>query len=309
MSLEDKKNALDYFDQIDDAIEGDPEFFKYYSDAPDILADAERHQGRPLGFETLDAITGGVSSGELIVITAPTGVGKTTFCQSISWTLARAGHPVLWYTLELSLAQFLKPYLDNDEGVQWDQGGKLLKTSKYPIYFPKEPEKLDFKTLKRVMRYAHDEFGVQHVFIDHLHYLLDHRAIERSRSISLHIGDRLRGLRQLALETGVSIFLVAHMQKTEDGKRPTLSDIRDSSFIGQEADLVLTLWRERLKSPITKMIGDVEYEETFSPITNCAIEKSRRTGRKGLCYLGWEKGLYYELSKAQVDLILKPETS
>lgn len=302
MSLTNEEK-IKFLNQMDGDVEEDPEFISYANDVLEIVSGGEKHTGRPLGFEALDKLTGGVSSGELVIVTAPTGVGKTTFCQSVSWMLAQKGHPSLWYTLEVSLYQFLQPLLKNDAEAKWDDAGKLVKTSPWPIYFPKNVERINFKKLKEAINMAHVEYGVEHVFIDHLHYLLDHKAIERSRSTSLHIGDRLRELRQIALATGVSIFLVAHLTKTEDGKRPTLSDMRDSSFIGQEADVVICLWRDRLKEPLKREIDGVEFEETFSPITNCAIEKSRRTGQKGQVALKWNKGLYREMTQTEKEVI------
>ncbi len=271
-----------------------PKFLSYL-DAPAILEESAMHRGKPVGFPTLDKMLDGVSAGELIVVTAPTGVGKSTFCQSITWNLARETKPCLWYTLEVSLPNFLMPFVKNDPGAQWEDTGKLLKVSSMPIYFPKDVEKLDFDSLKAAIRYAYLNYGVEHVFIDHLHYLLQHKDIERSGNISMYIGDRLRQLRQIALETGVSIFLVCHLTKMEEGVRPTISNMRDSSFIAQEADAVLVLWRDRLKEPIT-VNG---FPETFSPIVHCALEKARRTGVRGMFDLGFHKGLYHELTEAE----------
>lgn len=302
-SLEEMYELLEHGRSVDPENEETPEFIHYTTDAQEIVEEGRQHQGRPLGFPVLDGITGGVSSGELIIVTAPTGVGKTTLTQSISWMLAKKNNPSLWYTLELNIFQFIQPFLKHDPEVEWDDSGKLLKVSNLPIYFPKNVENLDFKKLKRAIRYANKHMGVEHVFIDHLHYLLDHKSIEKTKSISLHIGERLRSLRKIALETGVSIFLVAHLSKTEDGKRPTLSDMRDSSFIAQEADLVLVLWRERLKHPQMTTVDGVEFELTHSPIVHCAVEKSRRTGRRGMTYFSWKDGLYSEATRQDVDKV------
>ena len=297
------EEKLKYFNTMEAVPETNPEFFKYDVDVPAIAEEASKHQGRPLGFDTLDMLTGGVSSGELVVVTAKTGVGKTTLCQSISWELAHKGHPVLWYTLEVGLMNFIQPFIQNDAGATYNTAGKLEKVTELPVYFPKDMERLDFKSLKQAIRYAHDKFGVEHVFIDHLSYLVSSKDLNRNGSMSLHIGDKLRDLRRIAIETGVSIFLVAHVTKIEDGKRPSINDLRDSSFIGQEADIVLVLWREKLKNPVIKKVGEVEYEETLSPIVHCAVEKSRRTGKRGVFWLKHDKGLYTEATRRDLDAV------
>lgn len=278
------------------------EVFVEYKEAPRILEQAKKHRGRPMGFASLDTILDGVCSGELIVITATPGTGKTVMCQSITRHLALAGNAVLWYTLEVTLENFLRPLVQHDAGAVYEVD-KLLKVSDLPIYFPANMEKVDFATLKRVIRQANIRYGVEHVFIDHLHYLLDSKSLLSSKNTSLFIGDRLRQLRQIAIETGVSIFLVAHMTKVADGEKPTMSHMRDSSFLAGEADAVLVLWRDRLKTPIKKTVDGVQFLETFSPLTMCAVEKSRRTGQKGIIKLRWEKGLYFEATEAEAQAL------
>ena len=156
----------------------------------------------------------------------------------------------------------------------------------------------------RQIRVARLKYGVSCVFIDHLHYLARvHEQKQRMENFSIFLGDRVRELRRIATETGVTLFLVAHMAKTEDGARPTLADIRDSSFVAQEADAVFVLWRERLKEPmlVDSLGGNGKIEETFSPWTCLAVEKARRTGKRGQIYLLHENGLYHEATFAQIQ--------
>ena len=280
----------------------------YPSSAIGLAEAARTHQGRPLGFKTLDALLDGVSSGELIVISAATGVGKSTFAKTIIWNLAQEKIPSLFYSLEESTWNFIQPFLANDPEVRWQPDGTLSKVGDYPIYWPIDAFKIDFERLRQVIRYAYLKYGIQHVFIDHLFYLLDHKAVESSRSISLHIGDRLRKLRQIAYQTGVSIFLVTHITKTEDGKDPTANDLHSSSFVGQEADAIIMLSRKRLSEPVKEMKDGIEYFETFSPIVRCKVEKARRTGNRGAFDLLFINRLYKDpagnpMLLAQLDIL------
>ena len=79
---------------------------------------------------------------------------------------------------------------------------------------------------------------------------------------SLEIGTVIRGLKRLAIDHDVIIFLAAHTTKLKDDKVPTADDIRDSSFVGQESDCVMILWRvknlenvSRLKVEFHRRIG------------------------------------------------------
>lgn len=306
---EDKQQITDDLEEINELEKEEDllDYFSSYAESPKIIEESKKHRGRPTGFETLDFLIGGVSSGELIVVTAPTGVGKTTLCQSISWKLAKTGMPSLWYTLEVSPENFIQPFITNDPEAKWDAGGKLLKVSSLPIYWPRKMENITFQKLKQAIRYAHLNFGVEHVFIDHLHYLISGKEMMQAKSSSLFIGDRLRQLRQIAHETGVSIFLVAHIAKTSDDKQPTINDLRDSSFVAQEADVVVILHRERLPKPIIREDKGFQVETLHSSIVVGAVEKARRTGNRGVFYLQHSKGLYDEIKREEAKNIIAQE--
>jgi len=84
--------------------------------------------------------------------------------------------------------------------------------------------------------------NVKAVFIDHLHFLVDLARIGNS---SLEIGSIVRNIKKVALRQDVVVFLIAHTKKIKSGfEELSLGDVRDSSFIEQEADTVLYIWRK-----------------------------------------------------------------
>lgn len=304
MDLMAARNEMDRMEARMEAGKEEPVEFWSYADSPEIAKLAQQKKGFSLGSPTLDFLTGNIEPGELIVITAPTGVGKTTLARTLSWNMAQRDIPSLWFTLEESTPVFLRAFWGNDTGAQWSTDGTLTKVSGAPLYFPKDTEQVSFTNLQHIIKYASVKYGIQAVFIDHLHYLVQTRGrADMLGNFSLVLGDRVRELRRIALETKVTMFLIAHMTKTDEGTRPTLNDIRDSSFVAQEADHVFVLWRDRMKEPVIVNDGERSYEETFYPHTNCAVEKSRRTGRRGQIYLLHDRGLYREATQAQVSEI------
>ena len=86
------------------------------------------------------------------------------------------------------------------------------------------------------------KYGIEVVFIDHLHFLFD---MARSRSVSIEIGQIIRWLKTLAIELNLVIFVLCHLQKMSFDAEPDDSNIRDSSFVSQESDTGLILWRVR----------------------------------------------------------------
>lgn len=85
------------------------------------------------------------------------------------------------------------------------------------------------------------KFGTRFVFIDHLHYLFD---LARMRNTSIEIGQVIRTLKTLAIELNLTIFLMCHMAKLSPYEEPSDDGIRDSSFISQESDAGIMIWRD-----------------------------------------------------------------
>jgi replicative DNA helicase len=79
------------------------------------------------------------------------------------------------------------------------------------------------------------------VFIDHLHYTVDMRS---KNNMSLEIGAVMRALKRLAVKHNICIFIIAHLGKVRPEYEPDNQDLRDSSFIAQESDNVIIIWRK-----------------------------------------------------------------
>ena len=168
-----------------------------YAKAPELDAKRRKHSGRPTGFKQLDAIIEGVSSGELIVVTALPGVGKTSLLQSITHNLALQVIASLWWSLEVTIENFIVPFVRNDKGALWTSENKLLKVSNWPIYWPEDVTTLDIDSLTKTIRYANLKYGVQHVFIDHLTDLLDFSKVSKNGLSSMYIGSVIKELRKM----------------------------------------------------------------------------------------------------------------
>lgn len=252
-------------------IEGERTLFDY--DGPDrVVRSSEIRellaaQRDPFSFHSkipaLDDSLGGFEAGELVTTSGLTGQGKTTFCQTLSWNFFSQDIPSLWFSFEMTYRQFLRKVPDE-------------------LFFFM-PLTLKGKSLTWIGARIHEgklKYGVRAVFIDHLHFLVD---MARMKNPSLEIGSIVRGLKGIALNLNVTIFLIAHSTKVRFDQEPELSDIRDSSFIPQDSDIVLILWRAK----------DTSGEYINKSVIKVA--KSRRTGIMGRKIpLIYQHGLYYE---------------
>jgi len=203
------------------------------------------------GIASIDKLTEGFTHGDLIVVSGFTGHGKTSICQTISYNLGQKEISTLWFSFELSARQFFNKYKDKTVPL---------------FYLPKKNKPYDLNWLDQKISECQKNFGVKVVFIDHLHYIVPMLGGELKKSDL--IGDTMRRLKQMAVKYEMAIFLMAHTKQPKDQLAPTLGDLRDSSFVGQESDAVYIIHRP------TKRGKRDEFEE-FNYFT---IVKQRHTG-------------------------------
>ncbi len=215
------------------------------------------------GFPFLDRILDKTESGELIIVSGPTGNGKTTLLTSITKNLTAKS---AWFTLEVPPRQFLSTFGDNlplfytpakntDSNIQW--------------------------VIERIIE-AKVKYDIQVVFIDHLHQLF---SIDRfnGRNLSLELGDIVAKIKQLAIQYDIVIWLVAHStdDKTRTTREPKMMDIRDSGMISRLADVVMGVWRIPNSDDGTSGILTDDFKEEDNR-AKVRVWKNRRTGK-----LGW----------------------
>jgi len=241
------------------------------------------------GFQDLDLmLNGGFKAGELVILSAPTKQGKSTLAQTISWNMAEKGTKTLWFTMEMSWQELTSKFRDMDEEYK-----KTGQPSLRPIHYPLEPflkaGDIQMQWLKDMISEAIRVEQTEFVIIDHLHFLLPLKDF--NTNISFLIGGIVREIKKIAVELKIPIMLIAHTTKLDIEKTPDINSIRDSSFIAQEADFVMIMWRIRDKLAKKKSNYDGE-EDTQIVYTNKAwlsLEANRRNGKTGRIKL-WHNG-------------------
>jgi len=230
----------------------------------------KRNQPTPKFFSkipSLDSMLTGFREGDLVVISAPTKQGKTTLAQTFTQGLSEQEINSLWFSYELCQQEFLEKFPQ-------------------PLPFFTLPRTLTGNSLDWIESKIIEgiaKHGVKVVFIDHLHFLLDMSFISQRGNASLLIGSIMRRLKQIALQWNVCIVLIAHLTKIDFEKEPDLNDIRDSSFISQEADSVLMIWRKKEKET-----GE------FGNRACLAVRANRRNGKVGKIDLVLRNNRFYE---------------
>lgn len=212
----------------------------------------------------VNTILDGFKSGDLITMSGISGNGKTELLISFTKDFIDRKYKVLWISFEVNPKDFMNRFGDYE-----------------PIfYMPRQnqPNSLDW-VIKRIME-AKAKFGCEIVIIDHLHFLLDMGTLG-NRNISHLFGGIIRRIKTTALKLDVTVFLVAHLNKTATKEVPDLVDLRDSSFTYQEADSVLIIHRENTDD-------NIDLNKNIQPAI-LRIAKNRWNGYLGLVKLTYDR--------------------
>jgi twinkle protein len=231
-------------------------------------------------FQGLQDKLHGIRYGELVTITAGSGVGKSSVCRDIATQLLQKGERVGYLALEESNRRTAL-------GLMSAAVGKSLH-----LGTPKREELVDAfdATMSNWNLYLFDGFGsydpdviynrieylasgldCKIIFLDHLSILLSGLDGDERRMIDI----TMTRLRSLVERTGIALFLVSHLKRSggdknhEEGARVTLGQLRGSASIAQLSDAVIGLERDQQSN---KDGGD----------TTVRVLKNRYSGETGV---------------------------
>lgn len=208
-------------------------------------------QGVQTGFRRLDKLTRGLKAGQLIVLAARPGCGKTSLAMSIAANAAMAGRSVGVFSLEMATAELAGRMICAVSGVSItdveagvingeDQRSITLsgvRLSKAPLYIDDKGGLSLGQLSARARRMLHRN-KVELLIVDYLQLL---RGSNLKASRYETVTEISTGLKALARDLGIPIIALAQLSRSiekEGNREPYLSDLRDSGSIEQDADLV-----------------------------------------------------------------------
>lgn len=241
-------------------------------------------------WHSLNEKTRGIRQGELVTITAGSGIGKSAVVREIAHHLLKVGENVGMIMLEESVKrtalglmgiELNRPIHISKEGVSENDlkaaFDATLGTGRVFLYDHFGSTEVD-NLLSRV-RYMARSLDCRWIILDHLSIVvsgLDDGGDERKL-----IDRAMTMLRTLVQETGIGLILVSHLKRPdgkghEEGAQTSLSQLRGSAAIAQLSDMVIGLERDQ--------------QSTDPNLTTVRILKNRFTGETGVaCQLRYDR--------------------
>lgn len=245
-----------------------------------------------MGYPDIDNILGGLRKTAFYVIAGRPGTGKTTLALNIAAYVANHDAPVLISSLEMpgeQLAARLQSALSKVpfhaaerlqfEGTQIDDYERATKkVAGYPIYIIDSPSG-NINKLAASIRRAISKYNIKLVIVDYLQRL---STTTRHNNKTTEVTELSNKLKNAALENNIPLIAACQLSRNIEHRKdkdPSLSDLRDSGSIEQDADVVMTL---ALPKPIANM-------KPSSETLSCWILKNRygATGKVDLRF--WMK--------------------
>ena len=253
--------------------------------------------GAKTGFSGLDKMLIQMGKGDLVIVGARPGMGKTSFAMNIAVNVAKSTKKaVAIFSLEMSGEQLVTRILSSEALVDssrlrtgqlrtedWDNiAGVISSLSGCDIYID-DTSAINSAEMKSKLRRI-PNLGL--VVIDYIGLM---QSTANTDNRAQQVGEISRNLKIMAKDFGIPIICCAQLNRgTEsrsgDGKKPTLADLRDSGSIEQDADIVLFLYRDEYYKDIS---GSDSQGSADSANTAEVIVAKNRHGSVGNVKMGW----------------------
>lgn len=212
-----------------------------------------RARGVKIPFRKMDESFYGWQPSDLVIIGARPGMGKTAYAMELAKGAAKDGFPGLVFSLEMANIQLHKRLVANELGIESDNirkhkfsqldMSKIYQTTTFqemPLYFEDSVFKIE-EILSRA-RVAKKEQGIKFIIIDYLQ-LIEAKGKAEGNEKTTFVS---RKLKLLAKELKIPVISLSQLSREVEkrpGKRPQLSDLRDSGAIEQDADVIQFIYR------------------------------------------------------------------
>lgn len=229
-----------------------------FNEAKEVCEAGGVAAGVPTGYPSLDRMLMGLREGQLVIIGARPAVGKTSFALNLALNAASEGYTVAFFSLEMSGKEIAQRFICAHAQVsmsnfrtgkispqEWANIGQAAEDlSRLDILIDDTPGITVTEIRAKARRMLHNKEKAI-IILDYLQ-LVSPPAGRRAESRTVEVSEMSRALKIMAKELGVPVISLSQLSRAVEsrtGKRPQLSDLRESGSIEQDADIVMFLDR------------------------------------------------------------------
>ena len=269
-----------------------------YHDIENLAETKGAVTGSKTGFSALDRMLVQMGKGDLVILGARPGMGKTSFALNIATNVAKnSKKSVAIFSLEMSGEQLVTRIISSEAMVDshnlrtgqlspedWDNIAEVISSlSGCDIYIDDTSQITTTEMKSKLRRLPNLGF----VVIDYIGLM---QSTSNSDNRAQQVGEISRNLKVMAKDFGIPILCCAQLNRGTESrpgasKRPTLADLRDSGSIEQDADIVLFLYRDEYYKDISGAAGEAEAADSAN--TAEVIVAKNRHGSVGNVKMGW----------------------
>lgn len=228
--------------------------------------------GVPTDFIEFDELTGGLHGGQMIVIAARPGVGKSTLALDIARSAAiHHQMTTVFFSLEMSRTELAMRILSSEGKISMGrlkkgdldtEGWTNLATlqgriDSAPLFIDDSPN-MTLMEIRAKCRRLKQRNDLKLVVLDYLQLMSSGKKVESRQQ---EVSEFSRSLKLLAKELDVPVIALSQLNRGSEqrtDKRPMVSDLRESGSIEQDADMVILLHREDMYNPDSERVGEAD---------------------------------------------------
>ncbi len=287
--------------------------FKFGKDLEQLRTQDVELRGVPSGYTELDHITGGWQKGNLIILAARPGVGKTAFVLSMARNMVVDSHrPVAVFSLEMSADELVMRLVSGESKISQEKIKKarlddmemaqvqaaLGTLSEAPLIID-DTAGLNIFELRAKCRRMKQQYNIECVIIDYLQ-LMTASTKEGRTNREQEVATISRSLKALAKELEIPVIALSQLSRNVENrnagdKTPQLSDLRESGAIEQDADIVMFIYRPEVHKIATFPDGTPS-----SGLAQLVVAKNRH---------GAQENVYLRFIKEQVRFANREQVS
>ncbi len=217
-----------------------------------------------IGFDKIDKAIGGLDGGDTIILAARPGIGKSALALQIIRKFGREGLDVGYFNMEMGEKQIYERSVASSSGIdmtrirlancflhdekeKFDEGNRVIDEEKNVFIIT------DASTIRKIRQKVR-EYHFQIIVVDYLQLIQP--EVKRS-SRAVEVGEISRGLKAIAKEFNIPVIALSQLNRVSAmsaDKEPSMSELRESGDIEQDASVILMLWNPNANDAYEKKL-------------------------------------------------------